>query len=211
MVLRLHSIPAPSPGALTRKILKVLKWRFVPHSVLAWMEYTWAGCIDVLPAVAAFLPSHSFRLMILRRLGARIGERTSVHRGCHFYNVPGLRMGRNSVVNQGVILDARRGLMIGDNVSISEQAIIYTLQHDLDDANFEVTGSPVTIGDRAFIGARAIVLPGVNIGEGAVVAAGAVVTRDVPPFTVVGGVPAKPIRQRSQDLHYELDYRRLFY
>jgi acetyltransferase-like isoleucine patch superfamily enzyme len=115
------------------------------------------------------------------------------------------------VINKGVILDGRRGLTIGDNVSISEQAILYTLQHDLDDPDFSVIGGPVTIEDYVFIGARSITLPGVHLGEGAAVAAGAVVTKDVAPYTVVGGIPARPIRERVRGLRYMLDYRRTFH
>jgi maltose O-acetyltransferase len=63
------------------------------------------------------------------------------------------------------------------------------------------------VGDRAWIGYRAIVLPGVSIGEGAVVGAGAVVSRDVPPFTIVAGNPARPIGERSRVLTYQLEYR----
>ena len=67
--------------------------------------------------------------------------------------------------------------------------MILTLEHDLSDPEFRSVGAPVSIGDRAFIGARAIILPGVTIGEGAAVAAGAIVTKDVEPYTIVGGFP----------------------
>ena len=66
---------------------------------------------------------------------------------------------------------------------------------------------PIVIGDRVWIGMNATVLGGVTIGEGAVVAAGSVVTKDVPPFTVVGGVPARPIKDRERELTYRLAYR----
>jgi len=100
------------------------------------------------------------------------------------------------------------GLYIGSNVSISEGTAIFTLEHDPNSPTFDNRGAPVRIADYVFLGARAIVLPGVTIGEGAVVGAGAVVTRDVAPFTIVAGVPAKPIGQRSRDLAYSLDYRK---
>jgi acetyltransferase-like isoleucine patch superfamily enzyme len=131
--------------------------------------------------------------------------------GCQFYEVQGIEIGNNSVVNMNVVLDGRRHLKIGNNVSISEQAVIYTLHHDIDAPDFRVDGAQVVIHDYAVIGARALILPGVTIGEGAVVAAGAVVTKDVESYTLVGGVPAKFIRQRARDLRYVHDYRRTFY
>lgn len=186
-------------------------WHFVPHGIIRCVDGLIFACLDYTPSLVSNIPSHAFRLFVYRMLGAQIGEHTSIHRGCEFYNMTGLRIAGNSVINRNVVLDARRGLTIGRNVSISEFAIIYTLQHDLDDPMFGVTGSAVNIADYAFVGARAIVLPGVQVGEGAAVAAGAVATTDVSPYTVVGGVPARVIRTRSNDLRYTLDYRRAFY
>jgi acetyltransferase-like isoleucine patch superfamily enzyme len=100
------------------------------------------------------------------------------------------------------------GLSIGSNVSISEGVCIFSLEHDPNSADFAPRGAPVSINNYVFVGARALILPGVVLGNGCVVAAGAVVTRDVPPFTIVAGVPAKPIGQRRQDLTYALDYRK---
>ena len=101
-----------------------------------------------------------------------------------------------------------QGLRIGDNVNISEGVAIFTLEHDPNSLEFASRGAEVRIGNRVFIGARAIILPGVTVGEGAVVAAGAVVTKDVRPFAIVGGVPARSIGNRTRDLTYELDYRK---
>lgn len=188
-----------------------LKWRVIPHSWLvradAWRE----ACLDIAPALISSAPSHRLRLAGYRRLGAKIGAHTSIHRGCRFYATHQLAIGSHTVVNPQVILDARRGLRIGDNVSISEQVALYTLQHDLDAADFCLEGAPIVIEDYVFIGARAIILPGVRLGRGAAVAAGAVVTRDVPEYTIVAGVPAAPLRERARDLRYNLDYRRTFY
>ncbi|NJK52359.1 MAG: hypothetical protein HC936_05170 [Leptolyngbyaceae cyanobacterium SU_3_3] len=83
-------------------------------------------------------------------------------------------------------------------------AWIWTAQHDLNDSGFAGVSAPVVIEDYAWISSRATILPGVTIGRGAVVAAGAVVTKSVAPFEIVGGVPAKKIGERNRDLDYQL-------
>ena len=87
---------------------------------------------------------------------------------------------------------------------------IFTREHDVQSTDFAETGAPVTIGDFVYIGTRVTILPGVDIGEGTVVATGAVVTRTVEPFTIVGGVPAVEIGRRRQDLDYRLGYAKRF-
>lgn len=101
-------------------------------------------------------------------------------------------------IGPNVLLDARSGLVIGKNVTIARNAMIWTLHHDYNDINFKTVGDRVKIGDYAWICSGAIILPGVEIGEGAVVAAGAVVTKNVDPYCIVGGVPAKKIGEREK-------------
>jgi acetyltransferase-like isoleucine patch superfamily enzyme len=119
-------------------------------------------------------------------------------------------MGDHSVINQRCRLDNRASLVIGNNVSVSSDVCILTADHDLHNPLLDGRKRPVSIGDYAFIGTRALVLPGVTIGKGAAVAAGAVVTKDVPAFAIVAGCPAKQIGTRSEPFEYELDYCRLF-
>jgi maltose O-acetyltransferase len=89
--------------------------------------------------------------------------------------------------------------------------MVYNAEHQVDDPNFKAIEEPVTIEDYVFDGPRAIILPGVTIKRGAVVAAGAVVTKDVPPMTIVGGVPAREIRKRNiQEFTYTLGRARNF-
>ena len=107
-----------------------------------------------------------------------------------------------SVIGHGVTLDGRNGITIGRNVNFSSEVMIWTMQHDYNDPKFGAVGGSVVIEDYAWISARAIVLPNVRIGHGAVVAAGAVVTKDVEPYAIVGGVPAKKIGNRNRDLDY---------
>jgi acetyltransferase-like isoleucine patch superfamily enzyme len=172
----------------------------------------------LLPALCFYLGNHLFmnhaptalRHWFLRRYcGLALGEGSSIAMGC-FITGTNLRIGANSVVNRGTYLDGRAALTIGDNVNISHQALLQTLTHDPRRADFAVVGKPVTIHDHAWIGTRAIICPGVTVGEGAVVGAGAVVTRDVPPWTIVAGNPARPIGERPRGISYRTRYRPWF-
>ncbi|AMR34648.1 acetyltransferase [Mucilaginibacter sp. PAMC 26640] len=141
---------------------------------------------------------------MLRLLKANIGKNAGVYRGFEVRRPSKLIIGNSTVIGHNALLDARMGLTIGDNVNLSNEVMIWTLHHDYNDAGFAAVGSPVVIKDYVWLCSRAIILPGVTIGEGAVVAAGAVVTRDVAAYTVVGGVPAKKIADRNQFLNYNL-------
>lgn len=177
--------------------------------LLSRWYWRWVDARDYFIELVGAIPSHAVRLIFYRWVfGVAIGKATSVHRHCRFYRPAGVSIGMHSVINRDVLLDGRSGLQIGDNVSISEGSQVLTLEHDPDSPSFGWRGAPVVIADRVFLGARVTVLPGITVGEGAVVAAGAVVTRDVEPFVIVGGVPAKPIGQRTHDLSYQLDYRK---
>lgn len=180
----------------------------LPRRWLIYLDGIRLALLDLAPHIVGMVPLHGFRVSLFRALGARIGTHSSVHRGCRFYQIQNLTIGNHSVINCAVILDARMRLTIGDNVSVSEQVAIYSLQHDIDDPDFRTAGGPVVLSDLVYVGARAIILPGVTVGRGAVVAAGAVVTHDVPDYAVVGGVPARIIGERARTLRYQLDYRR---
>lgn len=152
-----------------------------------------------------------------RVLGIRLGQGTAVCMGqfIWFYSLSqmrrdGIRVGPDSLINRNCVLDARGPLEIGAHVSISQQVAILTTQHQAGHPQFPTETRPVRIGDYVWIGMRAMIMPGVTIGEGAVVAAGAVVTADVPPYTVVAGVPARPIGRRPGPMRYRVDFKPLF-
>jgi putative colanic acid biosynthesis acetyltransferase WcaF len=157
-----------------------------------------------------YVPSHGLRNYVYRRCGVRMGESSSIHWRARFFCPEGLVVGANSTLGNDAFFDGRSGITIGSCVNIAAEVRIYTREHDIDDPYFREIGGPVVIEDYAYIGTRVTILPGVRVGRGAVVASGAVVTRDVPPFMLVGGVPAKVIRERSHDLRYELGYRKRF-
>lgn len=153
-------------------------------------------------------PLRNYYLLIF---GIQIwGGNSCIHRGCKFFHVGKMTVGKNAVINFGCYLDNRRGISIGNNVGIAHNTKIYTLGHDLNDPKFATKGAPVTIEDNVFIFSNALIMPGVQIGEGAIVLAGSVVTKNVEPWTIVGGNPAKKIRNRSHDIDYKQVYRYWF-
>jgi len=119
-------------------------------------------------------------------------------------------VGEDTVVNFGCYLDNRRGIYVGNNVGIAHNTKIYTLGHDLNDSSFATKGAPVNIEDNVFVFSNALIMPGVTIGVGAIVLAGSVVTKDVEPWTIVGGNPAKKIRDRNRGIDYKQVYRYWF-
>jgi putative colanic acid biosynthesis acetyltransferase WcaF len=184
--------------------------RFLIYCYWYWRQF-WEDWQDYSAELAGYVPSHAFRLWWYRSVcRMQIGPHSSIHRRCRAYRPHQIAIGDHSVINYCVLLDGRRGLKIGDNVSISEGTSILTLGHDIDAPDFALAGGHVTIGDRVFIGSFVRILPGVSIGEGAAVGAGSVVVHDVAPYTLVAGAPARFIRDRRRKLTYQLDYRKRF-
>lgn len=156
--------------------------------------------------VVAHVPSHTVRRLWYRHaIGIQLGPRASVLLGASiWFHGPretrrvGAAIGRNTRINRDCTLDIRSGLEIGENVSISPEVMILGGLHDINDPTFPgVNPGPTVIEDHVFIGSRAMLLGGVIVGRGAVIAGGAVVHKDVPPMTIVGGVPAKPLGLRD--------------
>jgi acetyltransferase-like isoleucine patch superfamily enzyme len=142
-------------------------------------------------------------------IGIKIGKNSSVNTGVYISGTEygtNISIGNNSVINRFVYLDGRFSLKIGNNVNVSHYAKIHTLTHNVDCEFFSGKPGNVEIGDDAWIGISAIILPGVSIGKGAVVGAGAVVTKNVPDYGIAVGVPAKVIKYRSKKLSYKTKY-----
>ncbi|MDN7228264.1 DapH/DapD/GlmU-related protein [Planococcus sp. N064] len=107
-----------------------------------------------------------------------------------------IRIGTNVFINSGCRFQDQGGITIGDGSLIGHNAVLATLNHDMDpEKRSTMHPAPITIGKDVWIGANVTVVPGINIGDGAVIAAGAVVTRNVPANTIAGGVPAKVIKK----------------
>lgn len=177
-------------------ILKRLRYEGLLYFTNRWLAHT---------------PSHLIRLFFYRYcLGFDIGEGSYIFMEAWFDTIQHFTMGENSTINQKCRLDNRGGIIIGNNVSISAEVCILTADHDIQSSNFLGRTRPVKVEDYVFIGTRATILPGVTISKGSIVAAGAVVTKNVEPFTIVAGVPAKYIGIRRSDLQYSASYLRLF-
>lgn len=172
--------------------------------------YFLEGLLIFVLTAAGWIPVHAFRLALYRMAGVKIGRQSSFHWRTRFFSPWKLDIGHNSIVGNDAMLDARNGISIGNNVSLAMGVWIWTMEHDPQDPCYGVTGGPVIIEDYAWISCRAVILPGVTVGKGAVVAAGAVVTRDVPPYAIVGGVPARVIGERNRDLRYTLNFHMAF-
>ncbi len=159
----------------------------------------------------SYIPSHHVRRLLYRISGAKIGQGSIIHMGCSFFSLKEVRIGKDTLIGKNAFLDGRAALSIGDHVDIASDVMIYNSEHDINSEDFHATIGSVTIGDYVFIGPRAIILPGVKIGNGAIVGAGAVVTKDIPAFAIVGGVPAEVIGERKlKDPKYKLGRARLF-
>lgn len=174
--------------------------RQLAGSIAAYSYNHWLGSF----------PSHAVRRAYLRAWLGALGHGTSVQMGCRFLNGRKVFLGERNIVNFGCLLDGRRyRITTGNDVSIGPEAAILTLGHDPQSGKFEDLGGDVAIGDRAWIAYRAIVMPGVRIGEGAVVAAGSVVTGDVGDYQIVAGAPARPVGTRNRELDYRLNFEPL--
>jgi O-antigen/teichoic acid export membrane protein/acetyltransferase-like isoleucine patch superfamily enzyme len=168
--------------------------------------------------VIAYIPFHTIRCAWYRHvLGWQIASGATILMGQHI-QMAGIRntgkkvtIGRGTIINHSCLIHVSGGFSIGEYVSVSPEVGLITGGHDINNPRFSVNYKPIVIGNYVWIGVRATILAGVTIGEGAVVMAGAVVTRDVPPYSVVGGVPAKVVTQRKLDTPtYKLRAHHLF-
>lgn len=161
--------------------------------------------------ITGFIPIYSLRWFIYTLVGVKIGKNSHIHMGAQFFKPNGVKIGDGTIIGQNAFLDGREKLVIGNHVDIASDVMIYNSEHDIHSEDFRSTNAPVEIGDYVFIGPRAIILPDVKIGKGAVVGAGAVVTKSVEEYKIVGGIPAKEIGERKvKELNYKLGRARLF-
>ena len=158
-----------------------------------------------------YFPSHRIRRWIVKNRIASLGNDTWFLMGVKIRNGDRISIGNNCAINKDVLFDGRGGdIFIGDNVDISQETNIWTLQHDPQDDNHNTVGADVKIENYVWIASRVTILPGVNIGKGAVIGAGSIVTKDVPSMKIVAGNPARIIADRKSKLNYKINYRPKF-
>ena len=156
----------------------------------------------VMNDIVSHLPWGWFRKLFYRILGVKIGKNSVLNMSLYINSPNRITIGTGTHINRGCFIDGRAGCFIGNSVSISHNVSLVTGGHDLMSNDFAGIYKPIMIKDFVWIGINATILQGVTIGKGAVVAAGAVVTKDIPDFAIVGGIPARIIGHRVHNLDY---------
>lgn len=179
--------------------LKKVYWEIMPYAY-GWMRY---NIIQV-----GKIPSHRIRNLLMRYVFCmNITQNTVIYGGCEIRSPWNIKADR-CVISTYCILDGRNGIEFGQDVVLGSGVHIWTEEHSVNDPEFRVleeNRKPVTIGSRAWICSDSTLLPGVHVGEGAVIASRAVLTKDAEPYCVYGGVPAKKLHSRNENLTYQLN------
>lgn len=176
-------------------------YKFYKNEFSIWQKAArvlWALIRIVLfrPTFARFYPCQLWRNLVLRMFGTRTWYQAQFFPTARIWAPWNLKTGRSVAIDDNVDVYNVAPITIGHMVSISRRAFLCTASHDITDLGRPLKTAPITIGNGVWIGAEAYVGPGVTIGDGAVIAARAVVVKDVPAWSVVGGNPAKVIKER---------------
>lgn len=157
-------------------------------------------CLEFWLMVLRFIgliPIHFVRKLFYLISGVKLKADSTIHIGANFFNPSNVSIGHDTIIGDHCFMDGRAPLKIGNHVGIASQVLIYNDEHDINSPDYRNSFGPVEIGDYVFVGPRAIILPNIKIGKGAIIAAGAVVTKNIPDFEIWGGVPAKKISDRK--------------
>ena len=140
--------------------------------------------------------SSTLKCALLRVFGARVGRGVNIKPGVNVKYPWRLHLGENAWIGEGAWLDSLEQISIGANACVSQGAYLCTGNHDWSDTAFGLIVKPITVEDGAWIGARAVLLPGVVVGSHAVVAAGAVMSKNADAWTIYSGNPARAVKKR---------------
>ena len=163
----------------------------------------------VLNHVVNRIPLVGVRMAAYEAFGVQLADRrrSTIMLGTEVWEPKRLRLGVDTIVGRDCLLDARGGIALGDRVNVTSNSLFMTAKHEVDEPGFPATFDPIVVEDQAWVALGSTILGGVTIGEGAVVAAGSVVTRDVDPRAIVAGVPAVFVRERAPGAEQETGYR----
>jgi acetyltransferase-like isoleucine patch superfamily enzyme len=189
----------PRPGTLAAHLRRFAGTLSARQLAVVWAEEWIGGLFRSVPGLTGFV----LRYLLYRGLFARLGGFCLIYPGARLQHTYGIRAGRGLAVNGGTVLDGRGGLTFGDNVLVGPNAVLLSSGHQWTDPSRPIVAqghrlAPTTIGDDVWIGSNVTVTAGVTIASGTVVGANAVVTADTAPYTIVGGVPARPIGMRPR-------------
>lgn len=143
-------------------------------------------------------PFHRWRAFLLRCFGAKLGANVHIYPRASIWAPWNLVCDDQATIGDEAIVYNPEHIVLGSHAIVSQQAYLCGATHDYEDPGFPLIAFPISIGSYAWICARATVQPGVSVGEGAVLALGSVATRDLNPWTVYAGVPARKIKLRTR-------------
>ena len=159
-----------------------------------------------------YFPSYFVRNFVLRYCYfVNMGSNVNIHSGVKLLKPWNISIGNSVNVQMNSLLDGRGGLSIGNNVDITLGVKILTQQHCLQDGLYTTESKPVVINDNAVLGSFCLLLPGVTVGEGAVVGAGSVVPRSIPSWKIAAGNPAVIKKDRNTEINYNVGFKRYFH
>jgi acetyltransferase-like isoleucine patch superfamily enzyme len=181
------------------QVLRLVRSLTLRQVVTTYLD-EWVG--GLLRSIPGFLGC-TLRWAYYRLAFARLDGFCFIAAGARLTHTYGIRVGRNLHLNGGAFFDGRGGLTLGNNVLVGPNAVILSSQHHWDDPTLPIVLqghrlAATTIGDDVWIGANAVITPGVTVATGTVVGAGAVVTTDTEPYSIVAGVPARAIGSRPR-------------
>ena len=170
-------------------------FHLIIEEYLCWLVRSLPGMLGV-----------GIRYIAYKLLFARLDALILVYPGVYLTHTYGIRCGKNVSINSGAVIDGRGEIEIGDYTMIGPNVCIASSDHQYLNTNQPMCmqghkNAPVKISEDVWVGANATILSGITIGQGSIVAAGAVVTKDVPPYAIVAGIPAKVIKHRKEQGH----------
>jgi putative colanic acid biosynthesis acetyltransferase WcaF len=167
--------------SLANRLARVI-WNFIQSTLFRWSPR----------------PLHAWRVFLLRIFGAQIGKRVHIYPRVKIWAPWNLDIGEESGCADGVILYSQGPIKLGKRVVISQGAHLCTGSHDYEEPGFPLRTASISVGNHAWVAAEVFIHPGVRIGEGAVIGARSVVTKDMPDWKVCAGNPCQPFKDRKQ-------------